>query len=359
MSCQKNNEKILILISNNGTHGRFRKLVKSMKNAGFDPHVILAFSKNKNHLQFNNKKNQTDPDFFSSTRIYYSYKHFFFPFFAFFFLIYFRLKGYKKIHICNEQMLFFVPYVKLIFTHVALDIFDSFYLKHSFLNYLIPQFLLHKLVNFIIVTDSTRLSLLPISSQKKSIVVPNYPRKDEIIDATFLPRKIFSKDKITIGYFGTMYKERGIELMNNLLDKDEVNVICGGWCYDEYSKKFITKNKVSYVGVLHQREIFKILRMKIDYLICIYPYNNLNNIHASPNKIWEASILGVPLIINSEIKVSQIVKNENLGIVINYNASNDEILKQIKNAIINSDNNPKHFWEDSINPTLNFYKSIK
>ena len=110
---------------------------------------------------------------------------------------------------------------------------------------------------------------------------------------------------------------------------------------------------------MHQREIFKILRTKIDYLICIYPCNNLNNIYASPNKIWEASILGVPLIINSEVKVSQIVKNENLGIVINYNASNDEILKQINNTIINYDNNPEYFWEDSISPTLNFYKSIK
>lgn len=350
-------KKILILISNNGTDGRFRKLIKSLKDNDFQPHALLAFPKNENH-QFSNKSNLIEINNFSSTRIFYSYKNILFPFYTFFFLIYFRLKGFNRLHVCDEQALIFVPYVKLLFSKVVLDIYDSMYLKFPFLKFIIPQSVLHKLVHLIIVTDNDRLSLLSNQSKKKTIVIPNYPKKEDIIDLINLPKKIFNKNKITIGYFGSMVKDRGVEFMYNLLKYSEIDIICGGWCYDEFSKKFINHSKVTYVGILEQKEIFKMLKHKIDYLVAIYPDNNLNNIYASPNKIWEASILDIPLIINSETKISNYVKKENLGLVISCkNINFSETVNLLKNYSNNSKKTKNKFWDDSIIPLLDFYKS--
>jgi len=349
-------KKILLLISNNGTDSRFRKLVKSLNENGFMSHSLLASTKNESH-EFSNKKKLINSDTFSYTRIFYGYKNILFPFYIIFFLIYFRLKGFKRLHVCDEQLLVFVPYVKLLFSQVVLDIYDSMYLKFPLAKFIIPQSVLHKLVHLIIVTDDQRFSLLPNQSKKKTVVIPNYPKKDDIIDLVALPKKIFNKNKITIGYFGSMVKDRGIEFMHNLLNYPEINVICGGWCYDEYSKNFINQNKVTYFGILEQSEVFRIIRTKVDYLISIYPYNNLNNIYASPNKIWEASILNIPLIINSEINISNFVKEQKLGLVIScQNTDYSQTFNYLKNYSHNPKKNETHFWEDYIIPLLAFYK---
>ena len=131
------NKKVLILISNNGTDGRFRKLFKSLSSFGFKTHALLAFGINKNHLNYSYQKNASSMINISSSRIFFSYKNILFPFFVLFYLIYFRLKGFKRILICDEQMLIFVPYVKLLFSHVVVDIFDSMYLKFTYLKFII------------------------------------------------------------------------------------------------------------------------------------------------------------------------------------------------------------------------------
>jgi hypothetical protein len=42
----------------------------------------------------------------------------------------------------------------------------------------------------------------------------------------------------------------------------------------------------------------------------------LNNIYASPNKIYDAALVGVPVIINSEIRAADFVARNGLGVLI-------------------------------------------
>ena len=76
--------------------------------------------------------------------------------------------------------------------------------------------------------------------------------------------------KITIGYFGTLLKNRGGKIIDELLTYENVNVISGGWIADEFSTKLIEKKRYHFLGVLKQDEVLQILKNEVDFLMCCY-----------------------------------------------------------------------------------------
>ena len=135
-----------------------------------------------------------------------------------------------------------------------------------------------------------------------------------------------------IGYFGSIYKSRGIDMIIKLskIDKNNVYVIYGGnnlEC-ENFKKKYPYKNLFfnSYIPYSKVKEKLK----KID--ICILPYSkkitvsgNVGDIHkfTSPLKIFDYMKCG-KLIICSNIKVIREVlkNNENSILIDNYLSTN-------------------------------------
>jgi len=70
-------------------------------------------------------------------------------------------------------------------------------------------------------------------------------------------------------------------------------------------------------GVVSQPEAQR-LATQCDFILCLYKADNQNNINASPNKIWDAIHCETPVVINKEIKVSEVVKELEIGLVIEY-----------------------------------------
>lgn len=235
---------------------------------------------------------------------------------------------FEKIHVVDEQFyIFFLPF--LLGQKVVLDIFDSFFLKLNLPNnkFYVGKKIIYGFPKKIIVTDENRFGLLPKFAQKKSVVIPNVPKYQKYVKVTDDNRKL------TICYFGSLHKDRGTFFLDELLSYSEgVRVIAAGWLMDDYTKKFIKNDKVEYLGVMRQQQVNEILTNNGDYLLALYPVNNINNIYASPNKIYDGIQTQTPVIVNSEIIVSSFVKDNNFGFVIeNMNDVNfKELIYELK-----------------------------
>jgi len=92
-------------------------------------------------------------------------------------------------------------------------------------------------------------------------------------------------------------------------------VIMMGWFSDDGAKELAKHERVDYRGVVPQQQALEVAATEADYILCVYEPINLNNINASPNKIYDAIQASTPLIINAEVKVSSLVSDLNIGIV--------------------------------------------
>ncbi len=222
-----------------------------------------------------------------------------------------------SVHIINEQlMVLFYPIILI--KPTVLDVFDSFFLKNGIGKgkLLWLKRIVYWPVNRVIVTDENRKTLMPDFIQHKISVVPNYPFKTHGI----IKSNQSSKDHITILFFGWLGESRGGKQAKELLEASKkVKIIMIGWFSDAFCKQLSLHNRVEYLGIMPQEEALKVAARKADYILCLYEPRNLNQINASPNKIYDSIHTYTPVIINSEVKIAKFVQKENIGIVIdNY-----------------------------------------
>jgi hypothetical protein len=257
-----------------------------------------------------------------------------------------------SIHIINEQlMVFFYPF--LYFKHTVLDVFDSILLKKGIkknrLNFL--KKILYLPINTIIVTDDNRKMLMPNFLHEKITVVENFPY--------FFNNKTTKKyEEFTIFYGGSLSVSRGTEILSSLINQHtDINIIAAGWIADEKTRVFINQDRVSYLGVISQDEA-QVVAQQCHYIMCCYEPINLNNINASPNKIYDSIQIQTPVIINMEVKVSKFVNEINIGFIIPdfYNIDIEFFgseLKNLKNSFhFEESNKLEYSWEKIIDKLL-------
>lgn len=222
-------------------------------------------------------------------------------------------RRYDSVHIINEPQLLALWPLFWFQKRVVLDLFDSIFLRKNrpgnrsqWLKRLV-----YAPVDCTIVTDQNRLGLLPDFLKKQALVVPNYP--DELPDP---PRKVRSSH-LTLMYFGWLGELRGTETARELLAADpNLHLLMAGWLADGTSRALAQHPRVTWLGVLSQDEAMRIAAEQADYILCVYAPTNDNNINASPNKIYDAIQTDTPVIINAEVKVSDFVRMNKIGYVL-------------------------------------------
>lgn len=227
----------------------------------------------------------------------------------------------KFVHCVNEEIAIIVePLRKYFYEYLILDLFDSLCLRIR-IKAKIVRNILYRLCNFvynraddIIVTDEKRKELIPSIYKYKVSVIYNTP--------DFLPKheKIVKKNKVfKICVMGSIGKPKGIkQLLNAIEDLSDVEIIALGNLFDNYAKnEFINSDKVKYLGSFSNVESMEIAA-KTDLIFAFYEPISMNNIYASPNKLFEAMCLGVPILINSEVKMSEIVNEYHIGAICSY-----------------------------------------
>jgi len=223
---------------------------------------------------------------------------------------------FDSVHVVNENLLFTLAPLLLASRNVVLDVFDSMFLKNSLLIRTLRwpmQWFAHALADTVLVTDEDRRRLVPALIRGNVRVLPNYPGDPGVLP----PRRLAAPgDALRIFFSGSLASGRGIPFLDALLDADPTaEIIVAGWIYDDAARRLCARGRVSYRGVVTQAEAAALAR-ECDYILCLYSPDVPNNIHASPNKIYDAALLGVPVIINAEVRASALVRAEGLGYVL-------------------------------------------
>jgi glycosyltransferase involved in cell wall biosynthesis len=218
----------------------------------------------------------------------------------------------------NEEVAFFMalasrrPQYR---THIICDIYDSLGLRTSGSLIHPPArvvtALAHRWADALIVTDENRLTLIPERYRFKTAVLPNYP----VYSSRRLP-DVRPSGKIKILVAGALAPTRGLpELLAACERVPDVEIWCAGEPVSQYVDEVFLRNpRVSYRGVLAHDDVIA-LALECDAIFAFYAPTNLNNINASPNKIFDGLLAGRPVLVNSEVKVSRFVEDNCCGFV--------------------------------------------
>lgn len=258
-------------------------------------------------------------------------------------------KKIKSIHIINEQLyIFFYPF--LFFKHTVLDLFDSIFLRKNMSGEKgrwLKQ-LLYWPANKILVTDENRYKLMPESLRSKCIILPNYP------EYFLFDSEKRASPELRILFNGWMGLNRGTEIVEGLLKTGlPVKVFMAGWFSDEYSRNLVSRypGQIEFMGVMPQQSALELAQKKADYILCVYAPINENNINASPNKVYDAIQASTPLIINAEVRISQWVKEKEIGFILpeydvtDFNNLYNDLQKDKNKFSFNKELKQTYTWE--------------
>ena len=143
--------------------------------------------------------------------------------------------------------------------------------------------------------------------------------------------------KIFLG--GKINEERGTDwIISAIKDMSDVQLIVKGFCSEvKYKNRLLAliddmKNvNMDLNGVPY--EVITQNMLKADLTIALYDPSIPNNKYASPNKLFEAMASGIPIIVNDNTPMANIVKEENCGLIVPFENSNAlrEAILRIKN----------------------------
>lgn len=255
-----------------------------------------------------------------------------------------RLFQFKPnvVHACDLDTL--IPaliYCKLTGNKLVYDIFD-FYAESRYVWKLkrqinqLERWACKKCDSVIIVHEKRIEQLEPISDVTRSRIEVIYNTPDEI--------KISLPD-VESDYFcyvGVLHSDRGIEYVIKAVKQiSTVRFIYAGYGPLQYDLALLSSDasNIYFMGRVDYRTA---LRLEAGALAIIAFYDSSfggNNIYAAPNKLFEALMLGKPLITSEGTLLANIVKLERIGYVIPF--GDEDLLRKALLYIINNPEDAK------------------
>jgi len=173
-----------------------------------------------------------------------------------------------------------------------------------------------------------------------------YPYKDKVIILENLPEKRIFGDfksikhkKLTIGFIGSVrYPKQIINLFKACTGLHNIQIIIAGGGPDyEYIKNEAREYpNVTVTGPFNYEKNVISIYKKIDLIYCVYDTNLFNVRIAIPNKLYEAIVCNIPIIVAKKTKLSELVKQYEVGFEVSADNSED-----VKKLIINILKNPE------------------
>jgi glycosyltransferase involved in cell wall biosynthesis len=247
--------------------------------------------------------------------------------------IFINLMKYRPrvVHSCDfDCLLPCLLYRPFLQAKVVFDSFDKYAMafipqKHRAL-YLFVDSLENMMANkadALVTVSNDRLATFGRFLPKRHEVIMNCPEGEATI-IRFPPARI-QREKLTIVYAGSLAKDRGLSILSEALsDLDDVRLILAGRADEGYIKPFLNSPKVKYFGMLRYDEAIK-LQASADLIPLLYDPSVPINRVANPNKLFEAMMLGIPVVSNV---CQEIVKDAHCGLPVSYDA------KCLRNAIM-------------------------
>lgn len=188
----------------------------------------------------------------------------------------------------------------------------------------------------LILADESRIEQIGGNIHKNVYTINNSPTDDlfkiKLDKPGFKLDNHYDAKSFRIFVGGKIVEERCLDLViSTVSEMDDVELIIRGLCDETSFKKQILqlgqkfKNVDLYLDGVPYEEIIK-GTMSADLTIALYDPDIPNNKYASPNKLFEAMASEIPIIVNENTSMANIVKNENCGVIIPFR--NKEALKE-------------------------------
>lgn len=132
---------------------------------------------------------------------------------------------------------------------------------------------------------------------------------------------------------GLLTSGRGMTSLYHFAEESRARFIVAGELVDESAKTFAELPNVEFIGYVSQAELFKQV-MSCDAIFSLYdPSLEINRLAAS-NKLYDAMMLGVPVITNDGLAMSSVVEELKCGFVVpfKYDSSWKDILDEPADA---------------------------
>ncbi|MEN6294476.1 MAG: glycosyltransferase family 4 protein [Methanobacterium sp.] len=178
----------------------------------------------------------------------------------------------------------------------------------------------------LILADEARVEQIGGSIHKNIFTINNSPEEDNF-DKNYRDDNI-NTFKVFIG--GKILKERCLDVVISAIGKIEgAKLSIRGHCDEtDYKQQIIQlsqkfDNIDIYLDGVPYEEIVK-ETLNADLTIALYDPDIPNNKYASPNKLFEAMASKIPIIVNENTSMADIVRKEKCGMVIPY--GNEEAL---------------------------------
>lgn len=174
--------------------------------------------------------------------------------------------------------------------------------------------------------------------KNKVLILENFPKK-----TIFKNFKPIGHKKLTIGFVGFVrYPKQLINLFEACQGLNDVKIIIAGRGPDyDYVKK-VSQNytNVSITGPFNYEKDILSIYSKIDLIYCVYDTSLTNVNVAIPNKLYEAIVSSIPIIVARGTKLAELVKKYKIGFEVS-----DNIFEETRRLIINILNNPNMLEE--------------
>ena len=283
---------------------------------------------------------------------------FYFPIWWTFLIFWTSKMKWDVIHAVNfDTYLFSMFIAKIKRKPIIYDIFDFYgdmmegLLRPIIVN--LDKFIL-RFASAIIIADDSRIYQIGKNIKNVIVTVNNSPEESIFVknkkigddikykenktdSKSITPREGVEKFRIFVG--GKIIEERGTDqIISAVKDIEDVQLIIKGFCNEEkYKNKLLTLIKdmknvdIDLNGVPYAEIIQNTLNA--DLTLALYDPSVPNNRYASPNKLFESMASEIPIIVNENTPMADIVKKEKCGIIIPF--KNKKALKKAISLIKN------------------------
>ena len=195
------------------------------------------------------------------------------------------------------------------------EIHDEFALSYNF-NKCTKKFIRYidkaimKRAKFVIHVDENRVNY----DKCNSIIIENSPE-----DYFKGKSRKYNSLQRTFAVIGNISKTRGIDQIYKFAkDNKDIKILLVGKFYDENLKRILLSlDNIIYKDYMPQQELFSNMVDCCGIFSLYDPCLEINRLAAS-NKVYDAMMLGIPVITNREVINSKFIERQNIGIVINY-----------------------------------------
>jgi len=284
---------------------------------------------------------------------------------------------FNVIHGCDLDGVFPAIIFKILFNRrvkVIFDVFDwysdTLYNQNYFIRLVFKfmEWLSIKYTDELIICEPERIEQIPYKFKKKELLLPNIPSFSKYDFLSHDSKYLFNNNKITISYVGGLYNERYLQELFDFARSGKVNLLLAGYgdkTLEDEANNLNEFQNVQYFGKVPYQKGLNIM-FNSDLIYAAYASTNKNNIYAAPNKYYEAMLLGKPIISNKGTILSEKIRINNTGYLIDENSFDlnsfiehlnlDDSLEKGKIASKQWNDNFKSYTNDFLNTT--YYKKV-